>query len=120
MGENPALPVAAVPRRCPRAPVQVGMAAFPGPAAGPSHCSAGAGLGTGRIGSTCTKEDSDWLQVFSKAADFNSIFCCLGQKSSPCSSWGSHPAGVAPRQLGLCFLSLCSSHLTFSCYLPSV
>lgn len=59
----------------------------------PAHHTALLGKGWG---STCTKEDSSWLQAFSKLADFYSIFCCLGQKPSPCSSWSSHPAGMAP------------------------
>lgn len=87
---------------------------LPRPRTGPAHRSAAAGLGTGRVGSTCAEEDSSWLQVFSKAADFNSIFCCLGPKPSPRSSRDSHPAGVAPRRPGQCFLSLCSVRPTAS------
>lgn len=61
-------------------------------------------LGQGWGRSTCTREGSSWLQAFSKPADINSIFCCLGQKSSPCSCLGSFPAGLAPCQLGTAFL----------------
>lgn len=43
----------------------------------PGLRSAGAGLRMGCMGSTRTKEDSGWLQCFSKPADFNSIFCCV-------------------------------------------
>lgn len=87
-GTSPALPEAAQPRLPERM----------------KHPWAGAGLGTGCARSTCTGEGSSWLQASSKPADINSIFCCLGQKSSPCSCLGSHPAGLAPRQLGPAFL----------------